>query len=472
MKNIILIILFSVSYLFAQADTIVIKGQAPNNPDVNRLRLYGDISVGVPTPPLTLLDSVVIAPNATDSILYVTTDAGLYWFYWDCVDDTGNVSDISALDTTTSYGAGAAIDSTATLTPADFTDLTDVALSSYSISNGIALSAFDSAYAYAAGDSFKVGNVGALDVDYVRVFPDDTVFVSCVASGTNSTAEVKTLTIGGVDITYSVTTIAAAGYDTDAQALFTKAAALSADYTTNQKDTINQFILYLKDADSLNITNLSDFFDGFGFFMFDTTKSKLNWVYPDSVLTLIGTKNFVADSGFKGNGSDFYVNTNMVGTGMVNFADSSGAFGLFCMDELAEGGVPTMGNIEGGGTENVLRVQGPTAEILGKVNESNWLFSSAAASILGLTAISRRSHTDREIYFNGIGIGTDADDNSAFSVFAIPFTIFAQYYNGGTLGSLSSHRLIFWFISQGITDAQMSIINNCVKWYLTAEGVL
>jgi len=87
-----------------------------------------------------------------------------------------------------------------------FTDVTEVGLSSYNETGATFSAANDSFWVYAAGDSFKIGALGTLDVDYVKAAYTDTVFISLVASGSYSTAVTSTVTAGGVSDTWSVTT--------------------------------------------------------------------------------------------------------------------------------------------------------------------------------------------------------------------------------------------------------------------------
>jgi len=70
----------------------------------------------------------------------------------------------------------------------------------------MALSGFDSCYAYAAGDSFRVGLYGDTVTAYTRVHLNDTLYAIKSSSGSYSTTVTCSLTIGGQLKTYSVST--------------------------------------------------------------------------------------------------------------------------------------------------------------------------------------------------------------------------------------------------------------------------
>lgn len=140
------------------------------------------------------------------------------WWKWSGATDGAMLNDYSTSNNDlTGSGVTQAADQvilpTGYVTPADtvpsaftFTDVIDVGLSSSNTSNGVNIDC-DSCWAYAAGDSFKV-NAGALRVAGVKVYNTDDVYLTLVASASNSTAVNSTLTAGGVSDTYTVTTLA------------------------------------------------------------------------------------------------------------------------------------------------------------------------------------------------------------------------------------------------------------------------
>ena len=67
---------------------------------------------------------------------------------------------------------------------------------------------FDSAYAYAGGNEYQI-NSGTWVTGYTKVFNNDNARVRLTSSGSYSTATSRTLTVGGVSDTYTVTTASA-----------------------------------------------------------------------------------------------------------------------------------------------------------------------------------------------------------------------------------------------------------------------
>lgn len=96
-----------------------------------------------------------------------------------------------------------------------FTDVTDAAVSSYN-QGYIVVAGCDSARFYTNGtDSLKLGALGAYDVDPIWADVGDSVYMGNVASASNSTATHKILySANGTPLdTFSVTTVAASGFD-------------------------------------------------------------------------------------------------------------------------------------------------------------------------------------------------------------------------------------------------------------------
>lgn len=90
--------------------------------------------------------------------------------------------------------------------PFTFTDVTGATLDSAYTSNAIVPTRFDSAYASAGTDSFKVGALGSWRVDAIIVDKLDTVYVKKVSSASELTTVSATLTIGKTSDIYSITT--------------------------------------------------------------------------------------------------------------------------------------------------------------------------------------------------------------------------------------------------------------------------
>ena len=87
-----------------------------------------------------------------------------------------------------------------------FTDITGATLDSTYISNGIVPVGFDSAYATANTDSFRIGSLGTWQVDTVVVDKNDTIYVKKVSSNAELTTVSATLTISKTSDVFSITT--------------------------------------------------------------------------------------------------------------------------------------------------------------------------------------------------------------------------------------------------------------------------
>src|SRR5574343_489099 len=89
-----------------------------------------------------------------------------------------------------------------------FTDITGADLNTTYTSNGVPIIGLDSAWAYAAGDSFKLHINDAWRVSGTKAYGGDTAYIKLKTGGLYSQKYNKTLTIGGVSDVYSVTTMA------------------------------------------------------------------------------------------------------------------------------------------------------------------------------------------------------------------------------------------------------------------------
>jgi len=130
---------------------------------------------------------------------YDLVSGGTYWYDFVTIPDGGNDSYSNGIDSFF-VAIGDTIPTFA------FTDVTGVALGSYNTTSTTFSETNDSFYVYAAGDSFKIGALGTLDVGIIKVAYYDTLFVSLVASANCSTAVTSIVTAGGVSDTWSVTT--------------------------------------------------------------------------------------------------------------------------------------------------------------------------------------------------------------------------------------------------------------------------
>ena len=87
----------------------------------------------------------------------------------------------------------------------NFVDVTNAALSTMDTSLAVTLTGFDSAWCYAAGQSFAV-NAGAFRTAGIKVYRNDIVYVRRTSSASYNTAVTVVLTVGGKSDTWSLTT--------------------------------------------------------------------------------------------------------------------------------------------------------------------------------------------------------------------------------------------------------------------------
>jgi len=245
--------------------------------------------------------------------------------------------------------------------------------------------------------------------------------------------------------------------DAEAQAYFD---ALSTPLSENRQDTINQFVLMLKD--SLSITNLSDFFLRLNLDANETEESSLTGlVYPDSATTEGGSLAWAVDVGWTGS-------TNVANHLNSHFNPATDAI-IGGQDDISYG-ITLATNLNGVGyalgavgTQYVLfrpRNSGSSATY---INNKNLSAQAGITTSIGHHIITRTGASTGAGYVNG----TVSTTISTTSVAASDIDIYFLASNGiGGLAWVERAR----FISIGVTQEQARKITNCIEWYLDAIG--
>lgn len=248
--------------------------------------------------------------------------------------------------------------------------------------------------------------------------------------------------------------------------------ALSSDTRTK----INDFIIAIKD--SLGIDSLNQYFDVLYVLANETSEAALrNLVKRSHDATISGTPTFTAFSGFKGNGSDAYLNTNYNQNGSpVVYTQNAGAIGHYqttTIDSLAQ--VPMWGAYDGvspyRGSFNVVNVS--TGDLnftsYASVNTARYNSSrvftnySNGGSSIGMHIINRTNSTTENYYFNKVA-------STAHTLTAQTFfngNIYLLARNNGAAAELhNKNELALWFIGKTLSDDEINDITDIFNDYL------
>ncbi len=352
-----------------------------------------------------------------------------------------------------------------TVTPVDtipsqftFADVTDAGVSSYNQAY-IVVAGCDSTRFYpASGDTIRAGALGTKTVSPIWLGLGDTLYTFNVASASNSTATHSIIySSDGTPLdTFSVTTVASS-YDADAQAYFDEVSL-----SDNKKDTINTFIVMLKD--SLNITNLSNRFDRLVLLANDDTTSALtSLVYPTNKAIRLSGMVFTANRGFLAATDDFINTLFDPATDGVKYQLDSCSIAFYSRNDGTTG--RDMGGYNGS-EDGVSLLSDLSGNSYCRMNDDA-VFASASTDGSGLWMGVRSADNANEMYHNGVSFFTST--NASTSLMNFNVYLGATNFNGSATYSTDNQYAVY-FMGDKFSDAEARMINNCIEWYLDAIG--
>lgn len=248
------------------------------------------------------------------------------------------------------------------------------------------------------------------------------------------------------------------GYSYDAD-VKTYLSALSTPLSDEQSLRLDSLIIMVKD--SLNITNLSDAFDIFYLFANETEEaSLLNLVKRSHDVTAEGSPTFTQWQGFTGaNGK--WLNTHYTPSSEgVKFTISNASVGIYSRTNSAEA-VACIANATGAGSTH-LYIRHTAGNFYGRVNEGTGT-SVAVSTSLGLFVASLTDSL--RLYQNGLKLATALTSPTTMDTRVM--TIIRE----GTVSSnYSLRQYSAAFMGRGLTDAEVSKLNNCIEWYMDRLG--
>lgn len=255
------------------------------------------------------------------------------------------------------------------------------------------------------------------------------------------------------------------GYDKDAIAYFD---ALATPLSETRQDTINMFIVMLKDT--LGIANLSDFFDRLWIFASPTTTTALNSVVnPTSTdATNVGSATFTVDRGYTP-AYNKYINSQFnPNTDATNYTLNSAAIGVYSRTDNTNAGCQ-MGSWENASIRTSMYVTSATGQPTG-LGINSAVTNGTAGTVSnsqGTFIISRVASNSRILTHNGVSIFSDIGNSTD-----IPDYVFyiGQLNNAGSSAGYDTKEIAIAFISKGITVTQARGIHNCFEWFLDAIG--
>lgn len=244
-------------------------------------------------------------------------------------------------------------------------------------------------------------------------------------------------------------------YDVDAKTYFN---TLTTPLSPTRKDTINTFVVMLKD--SLGISNLSDFFDVF-YLLANTTEESVqkNLANPLSfTITKQGTPTFAVDKGYTFAGATTYLITNYTPkTQAIRFLLNSATMGTVIATNTSTTSTDfSLGtSMTQAGAQ--IRYSGVTYAALNNAN-GQYIQVNESTSI-GHYILTRTASNVIILYKNKAELiaGTLVSTSIQNAAMAI-------------IGTSTNRQVRAFFVSAGCDAIQQRKITNCIEWYLDSIG--
>ena len=255
-------------------------------------------------------------------------------------------------------------------------------------------------------------------------------------------------------------------YCAEAMALF---ARMTTQPTDARKTVINTFITSLKTAgvwsklDAMYVLAAAD-----------QQAALLNWIADTNNATAENSPSFVADSGFKSDGSTSWVNTHYNPyQDSVHLSRVGATVSVYVVTPMAASDKYDVGCIEFNGSYSFLFINSCNAA--NSTNAAMWHNSAyngslAVTSSLGLTSVSRNA-TSAYVYKNGTGGITDTYvpqycPNANFGICC------GSYNWGGSpiQSAFSQRRISFTLIGGLLSATEQAALATSVETYMDAVG--
>lgn len=245
-------------------------------------------------------------------------------------------------------------------------------------------------------------------------------------------------------------------YDTDASTLF---AAMSSAPDNTRKSLINDTILDLKSAGIW--TELDEIWF---FAAHDSQAALLGWKrYKDC--TLVNSPSFTADSGFLGNGSNSYINTNFAPlTHGANYIQNDASFGFY--SQTNNTGLNDMGSRAGSTSRQaIMGVRTPSNTLSVRVNIGFGDLTGASSDSSGLFVGRRSASNAQQVLRNGSTLFSNSDASDSPPQYNM---YIACFNNAGTAANFTARRYAMAFVGSAMTTTQQSNLYTIVAAYLAA----
>jgi len=269
---------------------------------------------------------------------------------------------------------------------------------------------------------------GATSNTYTAVSADESKYLRVVQTETN--------TEGSDSANSAATAQVAAAIDADYQAVLDRASTLGYTAPSSAQQTLQNTLV--EDLKTAGVWSKLDVFyvfatDG------DSDFATLNWKAPSSYQTTkVNSPTFTTDSGFSGDGSSSYLDTNFtISTDAVNYAQNNASTFVYINNDLSQSDSAPYGiRVDANAIRNQLRIR--SADYRPAINDSrpitsadyrgnNWHHQKRTAST-GFT-----TYLDSTSFTNTIGSANPSGLNDSMYLLSINLVTLTLYYSKGTI---------------------------------------
>lgn len=239
-------------------------------------------------------------------------------------------------------------------------------------------------------------------------------------------------------------------------------AGLSESISKEQTDRIDAFVKALKAG--LGVSSLADCFDALYLFANETSECALRNLVKDAHhATAVNYPLFTVFRGFAGDGVASYINTNYnPATQAVKYTLNSAAIGLFSNTDIG-GTSLDMGARTTSVTNRIVLATRYNDTFLGHINTHSVAAGAASTNSAGCFIATRTAATAQSDYKNGLNVKDEIDAASALPSAQI---VIGAMNTAGTISAYSSREYAFAFIGRGLTQAEVSVVQNAITHYL------
>jgi hypothetical protein len=207
----------------------------------------------------------------------------------------------------------------------------------------------------------------------------------------------------------------------------------------------------------------------------NTTTAALNLCGTSYSLIAVNSPTFTADTGYAGNGTSSFLNTQFVPQSATtpNYTTNAASIGAY--DRTSSTVVSSSATIMGisNGAQTYIQPLTTASAMSADVNTTTFPSGAPNTNRQGAWIVTRTNSTTVSIYKNGSAtpLNTVTTDTAvAPFVNAIDFTILAQGITGSAQ-KFTTDQISAAFIGGALTGTQAAAINNRINAYMAALGV-